>query len=113
MLDLNLEWMEVRELRQKEGKLRKRERQISAMLEKVGDDFMKTLRAREIVGKKADELERKLHEEMGRVKYLKTRKTSPRPSNSDSKRAEMVARAIQLAVEGKVEEAVEMMKRAK
>jgi hypothetical protein len=113
MLDLNLEWLEVRELRQKEGKLRKRERQISAMLEKVGEDFMKTMKAREIVGKKADELERKLLESQGRVKYLRTRKSTPRASNSESKRAEMVARAVQLATEGKLEEAVEMMKRAK
>lgn len=110
MLDLNLEWLEVRELRQREAELRKHGRKLSAQIEKLGEAFLSTMKSWEKVGEKADKLEKKLFEEAGRVKYLRTRKHGTKREPATIHKAALTARAVQLAAEGKLEEAKELLR---
>lgn len=106
---LNLEWVEVWDLRRREAILRKRERNISAAIEKAGMDFMKTFKVREKITDRVEELERKLFDEFDKVTFLKTRKSREK-SPEKIHREEVTARALKMAAEGHVDEAWALMK---
>lgn len=110
MLDLNVEWVEVMMLRKREAQLRKKEKMLSVQLEKLGEAFSDALQRRKIVSQRANDLEKKLFEEQGKVKFFKKRKSSSVKSVSEKKMS-ITERAVRLATEGRLEEALELMRK--
>jgi hypothetical protein len=100
---IDVSWVEVMVLRKREALLKRRCRSISGAIEKAGEDFIKTLKAREKVTDKVEELERSLI----KITVIKGRKTiAKKTSISDA----TTIKAIELAMSGDVAAAWALMK---
>lgn len=97
-----MEWIELHLLRVTEGNLRKRERQLSKQIEKLGMDFLSTLRRREKVVNRRETLERSM------TKVTELKKRGARVGNRENGRDNPYARAIELMLAGKVDEAMKL-----
>lgn len=100
---IDVSWVKVMMLRKREALLKRKNRQISAAIEKAGEDFIRVLKAREKVTEEVEELERSLI----KITVIKKRKTIVRkPAISD----ETTMKAIELAMNGNIEAAWELLK---
>lgn len=118
MFDLNLDRLELGLLRQKEARLRKNERLLSAQIEKLGTQFVKVLNARQITSEKADRLEKQLLEADGRITYIRPRQKKATLRTEKNLNAADIAAVVAMAtdqsmsVEERLERALAIIKQA-
>lgn len=118
MFELNLDKLELGLLRQKESRLRRNERLLSAQIEKLGNQFIKVLNARQKTSEKADRLEKRLIEEEGKVTYIRPRqkriplRTEKNLNAADIAAVVAMATDQSMSVEERLQRALSIIKQA-